>query len=407
MRQTSQLLSGAAMPRAILASRVRANADVKAMFASFNTAFDEFKASNDQRYADLEEAIDQLSAGAQMARLGGSGLNNGPVDREYSETFAGWARRGIGEDAVSAANQTGDRARIQASMSSGSNPDGGYLAPVEWDRNIQQAQVAISPMRRLAQVRSTGVGAFSTIWNGNQWGSGWVGETAARPATSSTQLSTLLFKSGEIYANVAVTQTLLDDAQIDFGTWLAGQIGTEFDRQDGIAFISGDGVNKPLGLLQYVAGGAGATQHPGGALDVVASGAAAAIPNTDILVDFFYGLTAPYRQNATWLMNSMTAASIAKMKDGQDNYIWRESLLIGQPATLLGRPVEIDENMPNLGAGQMPIAFGDFKQGYLINDRIADARRDDPWPRQILRRPARGADGRRATIGPLGRTPFG
>jgi len=129
-----------------------------------------------------------------------------------------------------------------------------------------------------------------------------------------------------------------------------------------------------MGLLQHVAGGAGAAAHPGGSLTVVE----AAI-GVDALIDFMYGLAAPYRQNATWLMSSLTAAALTRMKDANGNLTWRESLIVGQPATLLGRPVEIDEGMPGPEAGNLAIAFGDFRAGYLVNDRIGVRVLRDPY----------------------------
>ena len=97
------------------------------------------------------------------------------------------------------------------------------------------------------------------------------------------------------------------------------------------------------------------------------------------MIDFKYKLAAPYRQNARWLMNSQTAATIAKMKDGDGNYVWREGLIADEPATLLGRPVTLDEAMPDIGGDELPIAFGDFQAGYLINDRIGTRVLRDPF----------------------------
>jgi HK97 family phage major capsid protein len=256
------------------------------------------------------------------------------------------------------------------------------LAPVEWDRKISEAQRANSPMRRLATVRQTSVGAYTTLWNNDQWGSGWVGETAARPQTSNASLAPITFSSGEIYAMPAATQRLLDDAALDVENWLRDAVQREFNRQEGIAFLSGDGVNKPAGFLTYIAGGANEATHPGGSIEVVdvAIDPAATAATIDALIDFMYGLEAPYRQNATWLMSSLTAAVLAKMKDANDNLIWRESLIVGQPSTLFGRPVEIDEGMPAPGVvGNLPIAFGDFRSGYLINDRIGIRVLRDPF----------------------------
>ena len=299
-----------------------------------------------------------------------------PADSDYSRAFANYFRKGdsSAEEEVRAANGVGDRAAIRAAMSVGSDSDGGYLAPVEWDRNINQAQVATSPMRRLAKVVPTSVGAFSTLWNNDQWGSGWVGETAARPQTSNASLSPITFASGEIYAMPAATQRILDDAAINVEAWLRDSVRIEFSRQESIAFLSGDGVNKPMGLLQYVTGGAADGAHPGGNLTVVDTSIA-----VDDLIDAAYSLPSPYRANSSWLMSSLTAAEIAKLKDANGQLIWKESLITGQPATLLGRPVEIDEGMPGPEAGNLAIAFGDFNAGYLINDRIGIRVLRDPY----------------------------
>ena len=213
----------------------------------------------------------------------------------------------------------------------------------------------------------------------DEWGSGWVGETASRPQTSNASLSQLTFEAGELYAMPSATQRLLDDSAINVEQWLADSIESEFARQEDVAFICGDGVNKPRGLLTYVDGGASDGVHPGGNLATFNSESATEIPGGDTLLDFKYQLAAPYRQNARFLMNSQTAANIAKMKDGQGNYLWREGLIADEPATLLGRPVTIDEAMPDIGADAYPIAFGDFASGYLINDRIGLRVLRDPF----------------------------
>jgi len=357
---------------------VRAEERNPASMQQLALAFENFKSFYNARVDALEEAHDDLAKVTAVQKLNG---NEGfrPADPEYSDIFKSYFRAGDAEGELKAAQKIGPRAEIQAAMSVGSNGDGGYLAPTEWDRRIQQALQAVSPMRRLATVRTTGVNAYSTLWNDDAWGSGWVGETAARAATATPTLAPIIFGAGEIYANAAITQRLLDDADMNLELWLADSLDSQFAKQEGIAFISGDGVNKPFGLLQYVTGGAAAAQHPAGVIETVNSGSAATILNTDILVDFNYKLKAPYRQNATWLMNSQTAGTLAKFKDGDGNYIWRESLLIGQPSTLLGRPVEIDEGMPNIAANALPIAFGDFQTGFLINDRLGTRILRDPY----------------------------
>jgi HK97 family phage major capsid protein len=380
MRHKSTLLSRVA-PRAVSGLLgVRAAAEPKDVIARVSEAFEDFKRRHNDRLNSVEAAVDDIGARHASHLLnGGAGRLREPDDPEYTAVFASYFRSGSKEVDLREANAEGQRAQIQASMSSGDSSSGGYLAPTEWDRMIRKAQAAKSPMRRLADVKVTGVNAYSTVWNNELWGSGWVGETAARPSTSTPTLSPITFASGEIYANPAITQRLLDDAELDLEKWLATELEEEFNRQEGIAFVSGNGINKPFGFLQYVAGGAAASEHPAGPVATTASGHASSIPDADALVTFKYGLTAPYRQNATWLMNSQTAAVIAKMKDADGRYIWSEGLIAEQPATLLGRPVEIDEAMPNVEADAMPIAFGDFRAGYLINDRTGVRILRDPY----------------------------
>lgn len=372
------LLAASAMPLAICGSP-RANADVAKVLAELNGAFVAFKDRNESRLNGLESALDNALLQASAGRL--SLGDQTPVDPEYSKLFAAWMRDGNGTGAaeLKRLNNEGYRAQVQATMSGTSGSAGGYLAPTEWDRQLHRAQKILSPMRRLAQVISTGVGAFSTVWSDGAWGSGWVGETAARGETATPVLSSIEFAHGEIYANAPITQRLLDDAGIDLESWLAAEFAEEFAVQEGVAFVNGNGTNKPFGFLQYVTGGAADGRHPGGNLTVKNGGHASTVV-ADGLSDFVYSHPAPYRTNATWLMNSATAGTIAKLKAaGSGDYIWRESLAAGQPATLLGYPVEIDEQMPDIAANALPIAFGDFARGYLINDRIGTSILRDPY----------------------------
>jgi HK97 family phage major capsid protein len=375
---------GRAFPAALLRTpfpTVRAdNRDPNTLFNQLSGAVAGLRTNVENALSEDRQRIENLAAALEtMQQQVGGGImpTNGaitPVEPDYTRAFASYARNGEGIEALRSANAAGDRATIHAAMSVGSNTDGGFLAPVEWDRRLHERQRATSPMRRLATVQVTGVGAYTSLWSNDAWGSGWVGETAARPQTSTPLLSPIPFSTGEIYANAAATQRLLDDAAMNVDNWLTSSLEREFNRQENIAFLAGDGVNKPFGLLTYIPGGVNAGTHPGGALTV------AEAPITyDGLVDFHYGLEAPYRQNASWLMSSLTAAAIAKLKDGNDQPIWREGLIVGQPATLLGRPVEIDEGMPGPIAGSLPIAFGDFKAGYLINDRLGTRILRDPY----------------------------
>lgn len=373
MRQASNLLAARAMPRAILGHRVQASTpDVLEMLGQIKTA-------QTDKFGHFEAALN--SHAAQLASLGlnGGGTASGVApDPTYTATFANWFRNGDDEAGLKAANNVGERRDIRAALNEGSNSDGGYLTPTEWDRNINQSLIGLSPLRRLCDVKTTTVGAYLTLWKLTGPGTGWVGETAERPATGTPTFAPLVYGHGEIFANAFATQRMLDDASFDAGGWLTSEIDTEFAKQEAIAFLTGNGVNKPNGILLHGTGGQFAVVHPAGAIQVDASGSASGL-TVDGLIDFTYRLPAPYRQASSWLMNSNTAAVIAKMKDGQGNLIWRESLIVGQPSTLLGRPVELDENMPSVGAGTTPIIFGSFKAGYIINDRQGMKTLRDPY----------------------------
>lgn len=377
------ILNAGAAPRALVGT-VRADADPRAILGELNAAFTDFRQRNDARLDDIEAALnDQTVRSAALQMNGGGGLNL-PVDRAYTETFASYFRKGNEAEELKQANATGFRATVHAAMSISSTNSGGYLAPTEWDRKVQQELRVLSPMRRIADVRSTTTQAYSTLWNSGGFASGWVGETAARPETATPSFDPIEFQAGEIYANPAITQRLLDDADFDVAEWLSVQVAQEFAVQEGIAFVTGNGVNKPAGFLTYAPGGANAALHPGGALVVENSGNASALgaddaAASDRLVSFLYNLATPYRRNGTFLMNSQTASAIARLKNGSGDYIWRDGFKAGEPALLLGRPVEIDETMPGIAAGQIPIAFGDWKRGYVINDRTGVRVLRDPY----------------------------
>ncbi|WP_159981910.1 MULTISPECIES: phage major capsid protein [unclassified Novosphingobium] len=386
-----------AMPRAIMGSTIRADVsgDPKAMIAALQGAFDEFKSANDERLkakvddavvtdklskmnetmSALEASINDHSAKLAAAQLGGT---NTPAlaDPEYSGLFSSYMREGAREqeERLKAAHRTGPR----AAMTEGTNADGGYTTPIEWDRSINERLKLINPIRAEATVQSISTSGFTKLFTDRAVGSGWVGETASRPATSTPQFTSLDFGLGEIYANAAASQRLLDDSEIDIERWLVDEIEVEFSRQEGIAFLSGDGTNKPFGLLGYVTGAAAAARHPWGAIEVVNSGAAAAF-TTDGVIDTVYKLPAAYEPNAKFFLNRSSLGGVRKLKDGQGNYIWQPTFVAGQPSTLAGRPVVDVPDMPNLGAGAVAALFGDMRETYLVIDRIGVRVLRDPY----------------------------
>lgn len=372
------------VPRGIMAVRAEApNAEIKALVEGMQTAFAQFKAEHTKQLeeikagrsgADQEAALAKINAtldGLQKevedahtkiasAQMGNGG--NGPTDKEYSDAFRAHFKKG----------------EIQASLNKGAADEGGYLAPVEWDRTITDKLVLVSPMRALANVQPVSGAGHTKLFNMGGTASGWVGETDARPQTNTGTFASLGFGWGEIYANPAATQQMLDDSATNLESWLAGEVDTEFSRQEGVGFWSGNGTNKPFGILTYVAGGANAAKHPFGAIKVVNSGAAAAI-SADGILDLIYDLPSAFTGNARFTMNRKTQGVVRKLKDGDGNYLWQPSYVAGQPATLAGFALTEVPDMPDVAANATPILFGDFKRTYTVFDRTGVRVLRDPF----------------------------
>jgi HK97 family phage major capsid protein len=268
--------------------------------------------------------------------------------------------------------------KVQAAANKGTPGQGGYLAPVEWDRTITDRLIQVSPMRQIASVQAITTGGYTKLYNMRGTGTGWVGETAARPETTTPTLAPITITPGTIYAMPAATEEILEDAEINIEDWLTNEVESQFAYEEGVAFVSGNGTNKPSGLLSYVTGGVNAAEHPYGAIpeNVAAS---ATVITTDELLDLVYDLPQELAANARWVMNRSVQAQIRKLKDGQGNYIWQPSLQQGQPAMLAGFPLTEMAAMPNIAANAYPIAFGDFRRGYQIVDRRGVSVLRDPY----------------------------
>jgi len=359
--------------------------DLKALVEALNKAFHDFKAEHkaqldeikkgsedairalqvdrvNDEVSRLQAAVDQVNTQLAAHQLGAGAGGNRLADAEYSGAFLAHMRKGD----------------VQAALNKGQDDEGGYLAPVEWDRTITDSLVVLSDMRSLATVQRVSGAGLTKLFNMGGTASGWVGETAPRSPTNTPTFATLSFGWGEIYANPGASQQTLDDVEIDLEAWLAGEVNTEFAKQEGTAYFSGDGSNKPFGILTYVTGGTNATKHPFGAIKAVNSGDAAAI-TADGIIDLIYDLPSAFTANARFTMNRKTQGQIRKLKDGEGNYLWQPSYVAGQPATLGGFPIREVAAMPDVAANAIPILFGDFKQTYTVFDRVGVRVLRDPY----------------------------
>ncbi|MGQ0740922.1 MAG: phage major capsid protein [Alphaproteobacteria bacterium] len=364
--------------------------ELKDAFDEFLHAFDAFKNANDERLAQLEKrsadvvtsekverisatldeqkrALDELALAAQRPALAAGT----PDTRAHKKAFERYVRKG----------DAGGLASFELkALSSQSDPDGGYLVPTETENAIDRILAKVSPIRAIATVRQIGAASFRKPIATAGADSGWVGEAASRAETTAPTISVIEFPAMELYAMPAATQSLLDDAYVNVEQWLAEEVQTEFAQQEGAAFVSGDGVNKPRGFLTYdtVADASWAWEKIG----YIASGAAGAFASSDpsdALIDLAYAPKQGYRAGAHWVMNRKTEAAIRKLKDGQGNYIWQPGTAAGEPATLLGYAITEAEDMPDIAANSLSIAFGDFGRGYLIVDRVGVRVLRDPY----------------------------
>jgi HK97 family phage major capsid protein len=271
---------------------------------------------------------------------------------------------------------------VELKSISGINPgDGGYAVPKEIDVLIASQLKQFSPIRQIAQVVQVGTSDYRKLVTNGGTASGWVAETDARVETVTPTFQEVAPPMGELYANPAATQTMLDDAAFDLEGWIASEIATEFARAEGTAFVNGSGVNQPKGFLTAPTSLSVDAARPFDTLQYVASGDAAGFgtdPEAE-LIDLIHTLKAGHRQGASWVMNSATMAEVRKLKTADGALMWQPGLVEGQPDRLLGYPLIEAEDMPDIAGGAFPIAFGNFKAGYLIAERNATTILRDPF----------------------------
>jgi HK97 family phage major capsid protein len=363
-------------------------------FDGFMSAFEAFKDANDTRLGEIEKklsadvvtrdkvdrinkamdeqkrAIDQLVLKKARPALGGGDASSLEV-LEHKAAFETYIRRG---------DDGGLRALEEKAFSTAVATDGGYLVPNETDTEIGRRLSVVSPIRGLATVRQVSGHVLKKPFALAGLATGWVAETGARTETTTPSLAELSFETMELYAMPAATQGLLDDAAVDIESWIASEVDIAFGEQEGTAFVTGNGTNRPKGFLAYtnVANASWSWGNIGYLATGVAGGFAASGPG-DILIDAAYALKAGHRQNAHYIMNRTTQAAVRKFKDAQGNYLWQPPSAVGQPATLMGFPVAEAEEMPDIASNAFAIAVGDFRAGYLVVDRMGVRVLRDPY----------------------------
>jgi len=374
----------------------KAGGSVGAAFEEFMRAFEAYKDTNDERLSELERrsssdpliddklarldraldetkrVADRLAVKAQRPHLVGGEIETAAV-REHRRAFDDYVRKG----------ETANLSRLEAkalAVTTNSGADGGYLVPPETERAVISALKDVSPIRSIASVRQVSGSVFKKPFATSGFATGWVAETAARTQTNTPALAELAFPTMELYAMPAATATLLDDSAVNIDEWIAEEVRDTFAQQEGTAFVSGDGTNKPKGFLDYtkVADGSWSWGNIGFIKTGVDGGFPAANP-ADKLIDLIYTLKSGYRAGGTFVFNRGTQAAIRKMKDEDGNYVWQPASAAGEPSLLMGYPVVESEDMPAIATDSFSVAFGDFRRGYLIVDRVGIRVLRDPY----------------------------
>ncbi len=363
-------------------------------FDEFMEAFEAFRETNDERLAQVENQVSEdVVTVEKMNRI------NKTLDEQKSlmdnlllkgkrpstgasavTSIAGIEHKNAFNDYVRGGREDGLRRYEQKALSYSNDADGGFLVPDETATEIGRRLALGSPIRAISGIQVVSSSLYRKPFAISGPATGWAAETEIRTETTAPALSELQFPTMELYAMPAATSQLLDDAAFDIDTWIAGEVEQAFAEQESAAFINGDGVNQPRGFLTHPT--VDEANWSWGNLGTVATGNDGAFADedaSDTLIDTIYSLKSGHRQNANWVMNRKTQAEVRKLKDADGNYLWQAPAAPGQQANLMGFGIVEAEDMPDIAANSLSIAFGDFNRGYLIVDRAGVRVLRDPY----------------------------
>ena len=245
---------------------------------------------------------------------------------------------------------------VMNALSEGTDSEGGYLVPDEFEKTLVEALDEENIFRQLAHVINTSSGDRKIPVVATKGTASWVDEEGTITDSDDTfsQVSIGAYKLGTL---IKVSNELLNDSVFDLESYVSKEFARRIGAKEEDAFFNGDGSGKPVGIFNATGGA-----------EVGVTAASATAITADEIIDLFYSLKAPYRKNAVWVLNDSTVKAVRKLKDKNDNYLWQPSLTAGTPDTILGRPVYTSAYVPAIAANNKVIAFGDFGF-YWIADR--------------------------------------
>lgn len=346
------------------------------------TAFTELKSTNEAKLADMatKGSVDTLIE-SKMASINDTitelqrkiarptiASNVSVEETEHKTAWARWARKGAGEDELEGLER---KAVTIGGTDASGLATGGYLMPKTVEAGIYKALETLSPIRAEATVINIASDDYRFLMGNGTFESGWVGEVDPRPETATNTLGEVKVPMGEIYANPHASQRALDDAAFNLDAYMVDETSRAFAKKENAAFVNGDGMNKPQGILTTTG------------LASVNTGVATGLPTSgDAYLKLIYTLPAAYRAGAKFVMASASQLSVRTLKDTTGNYLWQPSLVAGVPQTLAGYDIVEIEDMDAVSAGKLPVVFGNIKLGYLIADRIGIRTLRDPYSKK-------------------------
>lgn len=368
--------------------------DIKNAIQEMGKTFEEFKKVNDQRiesiekgegtayvdeklanleakmdsYEDINQKLTTAEANAEniksqiekletVIKRPNSGFEAKQVD-EYMNAFDTYCRKGL----------EGLAPEERKALTVSNDSTGGYLAPPEYVRELIKDVTEISPIRSIARIRSTGARSIQIPKRTGQFSAQWVAESGTRSETEGYTVGLEELPAHEQYALVDISEQDLEDSVFDLEAEMQSEFATQFAKAEGTAFVSGNAVGKPEGILTN------------SSVSSVNSGNGTAL-TADGLLTLVHSIKSEYSRNGTFVFNRGTLAAIRKLKDTAGQYVFQAGMMLtgGVTNTILGFPYIEATDMPDVGAGAKPVAFGDFNRGYMIIDRIQMAVLRDPF----------------------------
>ncbi len=336
----------------------------------------------DRRLAEIEANVSRAKS---MGLSGGTAAPTGTRDeREHKERFTAWLRKPH-DHATRRELAEAESELSKKSVSVGSDAGGGFAVPHEISREVARRVADLSPLRRLCRVERVGSSDFSALLDTGGTATAWAGESDARNETATPKLAERRPTFGTLYAYPKATEESLQDIFFNVGEWLTQSIAEGMASAEAVAFISGNGTNRPSGLLNTAPAATADNVSPArnaSALQFLPTGNASGFPPlsatspvsypADLLVDLVHSIAPQYltpQNNPAWVMSRSTASVLRRFKDLDANYLWQPSMAAGQPPTLLGFPVYLDDHWPAIGTNACPVGFGGWRAAYLIADR--------------------------------------